>query len=420
MSFRFRCVLRALGPLLLLCITLLDAMAAEASDKQYLIFQIFAGGPEGVNGEYHPDQDILKAARRVADAVRPQRNDPNRVLGFAVGPVAMDRGEGIKSFIRHAFDVALETNLAVMLHLDDYMFWEQARWPDGRVLHAVPGTIEWKDWSGTPAEPLNVGWLPNIKLAPQMCYESPEVKKFVAYWTGDVIGQEIKKQLDRLAQLGKPQIFAGVITGWESNLAHGYCSLSHLGYSAQNPPADFDHERERVLQRHIERWAKGINDAGIPKDMIFTHLGPIPRQQYEKMTAMLPRSRFREIPQSTAFRAFWTGFNPYSSPGFSAYMDDAERFRDIYDAVRTHGQGGWAMAEGTNVILRQGGAERSPVPWETYLARSFNHGARVVNIFGGFQGEAAGEFGRATESAEALAAYRKFLQGDHLVEDKQP
>jgi hypothetical protein len=55
--------------------------------------------------------------------------------------------------------------------------------------------------------------------------------------------------------------------------------------------------------------------------------------------------------------------------------------------------------------------------WEAYLARSFNHGAKIVDLFGGFQGEGAGEFGRSTESDEALAAYRKFLRGGHLAEE---
>src|SRR5205085_2296301 len=134
---------------------------------------------------------------------------PDRVLGFAIGPIAMDRGENARSLIRHAFDVALETDLAVMLHLDDYMFWEQARWPDGQLLRATPGVIEWKDWSGTPAGNLDIGWLPNIKLAPQLCYESPDVKRFVAYWTRELIGQEVKNQLDRLVKAGKPKLFAG-------------------------------------------------------------------------------------------------------------------------------------------------------------------------------------------------------------------
>jgi hypothetical protein len=419
MRFRKVGVPLILAPMLLLALISFSRVAAETSERQYLLFQIFLGTPQPSSGIFRrgaSKEDMLRIVRHISETVRPTRSDPNRILGFTVGPVAMDEGEdGTRSAIRDAFEVALQTDTAVAVHLDDYMFWARARLPDDRLVRAIAGTTEWKDWSGTPVEPLAVGWLSNVKLAPQMCYESPEVKDFVTYWTRDVIGKEVKEQFDRLVQAGKVKLFAGIIAGWESNLAYGYCSLSRLGYSAQNSPADFDHEREQVLQRHIERWAKGISDAGIPRDLIFTHLGPIPKRDYDKLTATLPRSRIREIPQSTAFRAFWTAFNSYSSPGFSAYPDDG-RFADIYEAVRAYGRGTWAMAEGTNVVL---GAPptRSSLAWETYLARSFNHGAGLVNLFGGFQGAGAGEFGRSTESGEAIAAYRTFLRGDHLVED---
>lgn len=416
MSLRRRCRHLVVALVLGLASILGGSLAAASPEPQYMLFQIFLGGPDAGSGVFHraaSKDHMLRVAHQISDTVRPARTDPDRILGFAIGPIAMDEGEDeVRSVIRDAFDVALATDMAVALHLDDYMMWGEARWPDGRPLRAVHETTEWKNWAGEPAGGLEIGWLPNVKLPPQMCYESPEVRDFAAYWTRDVIGQEVKKQVDRLVQAGKAKLFAGVIVGWESNLAYGYCSLSRLGYTAQNPPADFDHERERVLQRHIELWAKGIYDAGIPSDLIFTHLGPIPRGQYEKLTAMLGRPRLREVPQSTAFRAFWTAFNSYSSPGFSAYPDEG-RFEDIYQAVRDYGHGSWAMAEGTNVVPGAG----SSLTWEAYLARNFNHGARVVNLFGGFQGEAAGEFGRSTESSEALAAYRKFLRGDPLAED---
>src|SRR5207237_91411 len=185
----------------------------------------------------------------IADTVRPARGDPNRMLGFAVGPITMDQGEDdARSVIRDAFDVALATDMAVAVHLDDYMFWSQARWRDGRLLRDTEGTTEWTDWSATPAPGLKVGYMESVNLAPQLCYESPQVRGFTTYWTRDVIGEEVKKQFDRLVQAGKERLFAGVIAGWESNLSYGYCSLSQLGYSAKNPPADFDYERERVLQ----------------------------------------------------------------------------------------------------------------------------------------------------------------------------
>lgn len=418
MSFRRYCRLLFLALIAALPLMSPGSVAAAPPAPQYLLFQIFLGGPEA-GGVFHrgaSKDHMLRVARQIADAVRPARTDPGRLLGFSIGPIAMDQAaDAVRSVIRDAFDAALATDMAVALHLDDYMMWAQARWPDGRLLRAARGTTEWKDWSKAPAGGLDIGWLPNVKLAPQLCYESPEVRDFVAYWTKDVIGQEVKKQVDRLVQAGKAKLFAGVIVGWESNLAHGYCSLSHLGFTAQNPPADFDRERERVLHRHIERWAKGIYDAGIPSDLIFTHLGPIPRRAYEQLTANLPRSRIREMPQSTAFRAFWTAFNSYSSPGFSVYPDEGG-FEDIYQMMTRYGRESWAIAEGTNLIL---GAPptRSPLAWEGYLARSFNHGARIVNLFGGFQGAGAGEFGRSTESGEALAAYRKFLRGDPLAAD---
>ena len=409
--------LAALALVLVFPLLSLRGVAGELPVPQYLLFQIFLGGPDPESGVFHKNMSkdhMLQIARQVSDTVRPTRSDDGRMLGFSIGPIAMDEGEEeARSVIRDAFDVALATGMAVAFHLDDYMMWGQARWPNGRLLRADQGVTEWKDWSGTPAGGL-VSWMPNVKLPPQLCYESQPVRDFTAYWTRDVIGKEVKEQVDRLAQVGKAKLFAGVIAGWESNLAYGYCSLSHLGYSAQNPPTDFDHERERVLQRHIERWAKGVFDAGIPRDLIFTHFAAMPRRDYEKISARLPRERIRELPGSTAFRAFWTAFNSFSNPGFTAYPDEG-RFDDIYDAVGKYGRGSWAMAEGTNVGPGMAGV-RPLSDWEGYLARSFDHGAKLVNIFGGFQGEAAGEFGRSTQGAEALAAYRKFLQGDHLVE----
>ena len=382
----------------------------------------FTGNPNPGSGIYQrarSKEDILRIARHIADTVRPPRSDPNRLLGFSVGPITMDEGEDdARSVIRDAFDVALATDMAVAVHLDDYMFWGQARWPDGRLLREIEGTSEWADALGTPAPGLDIGWLPGVKLAPQMCYENPQVKDFVTYWTRDVVGSEVKKQVDRLVEAGKPHLFAGVIVGWESNLADGYCSLSYLGYSADKPPDDFDRERERVLQRHIERWAKGIYESGIPRDLIFTHMAPISKRQYQELSSMLPASRLREIPQSTAFRAFWAAFNSYSNPEFSAYPADG-LFDDLHQAIGTYGGGPWAMVEGVNVVLGPRGPTQSPLTWETYLAKSFNHGAKIVNLFGGFQGDAVGEFRRATESEQALAAYRKFLQGDLLIEDSK-
>ncbi len=59
---------------------------------------------------------------------------------------------------------------------------------------------------------------------------------------------------------------------------------------------------------------------------------------------------------------------------------------------------------------------------ETYLGKMFNHGAVVVNIFSwGIGGDANKKnlFRLATENAEALSAYQKFLTGKVLHESER-
>ena len=65
------------------------------------------------------------------------------------------------------------------------------------------------------------------------------------------------------------------------------------------------------------------------------------------------------------------------------------------------------------------GPGQSGMNMETYLAKMFNHGATLVNIFSwGVGGDAMKTMGFrvVTEGEEALQAYRKFLKGEPLVE----
>ncbi|HYR58878.1 MAG TPA: hypothetical protein VEO95_09625, partial [Chthoniobacteraceae bacterium] len=91
-------------------------------------------------------------------------------------------------------------------------------------------------------------------------------------------------------------------------------------------------------------------------------------------------------------------------------------FKEIYAALAAHGSPGWISAEGTNVSPTSMPGEPT---METYLARTFNHGAVMTNVFAwGIGGEANRNsfFRKATENPEALSAYAKFLRGEYLVE----
>ena len=110
-------------------------------------------------------------------------------------------------------------------------------------------------------------------------------------------------------------------------------------------------------------------------------------------------------------------FNAASRPGFSTYPE-GQIFEEIGAALAAHGAPGWMSAEGTNVS--PGGMPGEPT-METYLGRMFNHGGVLVNVFSwGIGGEAqrTNFFRRATENAECLAAYAKFLRGEQLVESQ--
>ncbi len=112
-------------------------------------------------------------------------------------------------------------------------------------------------------------------------------------------------------------------------------------------------------------------------------------------------------------------FGKYHRPGFSTYPHPGN-FDEIYEELARHKQVGWASCEGTNLQLGSGPGQ-SGMNMETYLAKMFNHGGTLVNIFSwGIGGEANKNmsFRVVTEGEEALAAYRKFLKGDQLVETK--
>jgi hypothetical protein len=360
---------------------------------KYLLFHIFNGAVEadGVFKQTASAPQLMSLAQQISTMFRPAGQVASRQLGFDWGPISPDMGGQQASLsIQQAFAVALATNTAVAIHLDDRMFWKSATLPDGSLLLAKPGTTEWTNWNGDPAPPLLLPWEPNTNLAPQMCYENATVQAWTQYWVFGTIGPAIMAGYRRLLKAGKPQLFAGVFAGWESNLDYGYCSLSFLGYGASNPPTDFAAAQATVIQRHASLWAQYLRQAGIPANLIYTHLA------------------LNQVPS-------WVALNPYSNSGWTNYVN-SPGFTGVYDAV---GQTPWAQAEGSNVVLASNCTDDacpSPYPWESYLAASYNHGALVVNIYGAFEG-AAGAFTSAV-GAQAIAAYRKFLTGQTLIESQ--
>ena len=343
----------------------------------------------------------------VANSIKPRfkglTHIANRRIAFAIGPVSLNYDDAsLRQMIRQSFEIAEAEDVAVVFHVDDSMFWEN------RGLSKDPKNVEWLDWSGTPNTGRELDWGPNpAKVAPQMCFTSTAVRKEVGRVAKEVIGSEIKKGIDHLKSVQKEYLFGGVIAGWETQIGIdyatkkylGYCAITAKGFSASNPPADADREREKIVEEWVTFWAKNLADAGVDTKKIYSHITiGQSREQLEFMKKANPSlGTYSEL---VHFAPRTVAFGQYRNPGFSLYgfPDPA-----LYDEIKNHGSPPWAISEG-DTDFSEGNTYAS---WEKFLGSLFNHGATLVNIFP-----------PGSDSKEAIAAYNKFLNGEKLSEGK--
>ena len=349
-------------------------------------------------------QSVVKAIGTTGDA--------RHKLGFAVGPFCFDiPDEETRQWIRDAFAVARENDVAVALHIDDSMSWGRRK-----DLLSNPDNIETADWKQIPNAARSLAWGPKpTEFPPQMCYNAPAIVAAAKDRAG-LIGAEIKRELAVLKSQGKEHLFAGVIAGSETQISPRIWNRSPLGISRAGSPrlqrkesAQGHRRRTRERGEGVDRTVgNSLHAAGAPREKIFCHIAftdqglrkADAKESYVEKVAFAPP----EVAFSSAYR-----------PGFSTYPE-GRTFKEVYAALAEHGSPGWISAEGTNVSPTSMPGEPT---METYLGRVFNHGGVMVNVFSwGIGGEAHRNnfFRRATENPEALAAYAKFLRGEKLVE----
>jgi len=84
--------------------------------------------------------------------------DARHKLGFAIGPLCFDMpDEDVRRFIRDAFAVARENDVAVALHIDDSMSWGTRK-----DLLSNPDNIETADWRQIPSTGRRLDWGPSV------------------------------------------------------------------------------------------------------------------------------------------------------------------------------------------------------------------------------------------------------------------
>jgi hypothetical protein len=272
-----------------------------------------------------------------------------------------------------------------------------------------------------------------------MCYNSPAIQKEVSRIISQFVGPALRTEIDKLKQEHKEYLFAGITVGAEAgfddysvvsqlsqiprnpnpeqmalakmlkqavalmaedNAPHGrlgYCSLTNAGYSKTNPPKNINQALAGVNRSFIEFWDKQFVDAGIPCSKLYTHVA-----------APQPQDDHNNAPIGIVF-------NPYARPGWTTYPLGtlANGFQPLYDELANHGNPAWGSVEANNAAF----ANPHAPGWEEYLAWHYNHGAKLVAINGGASDQSVqSNLSKGASGDEAIAAYRKFLKGEKLIE----
>jgi len=426
---------------LLLCLlgaVFLNQVNAEPEkETKYLAFQIFTYGPNPIvatMGEgMHPQPARFPEKATLHDYIDDIKvrigtvGDRQTKLAVVLGHLAFDHSDADTSkFIELGFELALETDVAVGFHIDDSMFWAGRKdlWSD-------PKNVEAMDWGGTPCTSRRLDWSKKpLEAPPQMCFNSKAIQQEVRHRSA-LIGQAIQAGVKRLEALKKPELFAGVIAGSETMIGQdfktnqylGYRALLNRGFSREHPPQDPDLEREKVVQEFIELWTTGLAEAGVSTRKIYSHTAFLSRRAFglgdSKEVTYMQHNKEIAYSQHNHFAPPSVAFGAHHRPGFSTYPQPG-LFDDIYELMAQHHQTAWASCEGTNMQPASGPGQTG-MNMETYLAKMFNHGAAVVNIFAwGLGGPAMKNMNYrvVTEGEDALQAYRKFLKGEPLIETK--
>ena len=241
---------------------------------------------------------------------------------FAVGPFCFDMSdEETRQFIRDAFAVARENDVAVAFHIDDSMCWGERK-----DLLSNPDNIETADWKQIPNTGRRADWGPKpTKFPPQMCFNSPAIVAAVKKRAA-LIGAEVKKELDVLKTAGQGAPVCRRHRRMGDADRPRFRNRPSPGLSRPQPsrlqreairPRTQTSNGSSVVKEFIELWANSLHAAGIPREKIFCHIAftdqglrkADAKESYaEKVTFALP-----EVAFSSAYR-----------PGFSTYPEGSD------------------------------------------------------------------------------------------------
>ena len=402
------------------------ATQGATGEPEYLIFQMSTE-----NRDLEGQVPEVKAEFGALPAGSP------RYVGFSVALLTFTTPvEELRRRVTRALDHAEESGLPVSFQLDDMNFMPE---------YSDPFMVEWTAFPkpgetvGPRAEHYWLNWGSWMALPPPPNFESPAIRAEVQKRLREGVLPPLLERLAKWKQQKRSYLFAGIVVGWETGMPEyrswrnapaaslrdeqrhitmtpeergeqlGYASLYARGWTQKKIEARAretgksveDVTREllyQVVHDYTAFWAKTVNDAGIPKERIYTHgvaWESVPEQR-------LPMPWFRK---SSRVPPVWVYVNPYCRPGYTMGTGqfEPEAFvRLLRDAGVTDG---WGAVEtyvhGVDSQAAFGG----------HLRQLFGNGAHLVDIWGW---TATGTPYDPMLAPGALRAIHEWLEGKEL------
>jgi hypothetical protein len=397
---------------------------AQPDRYQYLVFPLSDDLFKNSLPANTMDEYLANAVRTLIARIGTVGNG-QRKLAFMVSIPSWDTTQYDMAVrvVTAAVKAALETDAAVYFFVPSTTGWSSRpefwNYSDPSGLGYDPmnkNNIEWSDWRGTPYPHEYRDWGTPEELPPTMCYSCPVIRSEIGRILSTKVAPILVGAMRQLSARGKGDLFAGVTMGDEQMLYNyayvddvdtalgafmtqrsaekipiGFNALTHEGFSANQPPADFAGALARVNHDFVEWCCLQLNNAGIPADKIYTHIAAA--AGYAGSVSL----QLSNAPLST-------GFNPYATPGFTTYISgDPDNLTLIYAALAQQHVTHWGSTEANPALA----AGVSPAD---YLHMHFDHGASVMVLnIGATSADLSSRLYAGVYGSDAVAIYNSFL-----------
>ncbi len=337
------------------------------SEPRYLLFNIAPGHDWKQEDPASMNWLLLED---VANTLQPRQREDLRI-GVACTFSILNTATGVLvESISNLLAASLQTGMPVMVALDGQNWWENRpelwNWWDPESPGYSPSNVynvEWAGWS--PVDAVKIGWRNwgiQSRVAPAPNLASP---RFLEANTSTLkaIIPVIVNWYNALPS-GKKHLFAGLKLGWETSIGYNaYYYPDGNRFLEQWPESDIhdpatglDHSKGisggllqlgyaavkstgiktsgeitrddigKVSQNYLTLLSKTSAEAGLPRELVFTHQGGI-------------------CPPWDQQLPFWPAINEWSCPGWSLYWGPPSEMGNLNEEMERAGVTRWGAAE---------------------------------------------------------------------------